>query len=172
MGRQKNNQAAKEPVVQNEPALTMPESSGMDQIEIAVPSTSNLNPNTTVQSATSGTIFVAMNYPQSLKFSVPDRSGLPRDIVLNGNAVELRGKEMGILPVGAYGITEIDTDAWSHIKTHYAGLPLIKNGLIFAMERNESFVKDAAAERNGERNGFEPVDPNRTNTKPDDSKEM
>lgn len=118
------------------------------------------------------TVFVAMNYPHNVKFTVPDRDGMMCEVELVGNAAELRGKKMGILPVGAYGITEIGADAWTYIKTKYAGLPLIRNGLIFATERSERYAEAAAAERKDIRNGYEPVDPEQAVTEPVDKTDV
>lgn len=118
------------------------------------------------------TVFVAMNYPHNVKFTVPDRDGMMCEIELQGNATELRGKKMGILPVGAYGITEIDAGAWGYIKAKYAGLPLIRSGLIFATERSERYAQAAAAERKDVRNGYEPVDPKKVTTKPADKTDV
>lgn len=166
MAKAKVNDAVKEPDAKSVPAQTLPENVPKKTTAEAAKET------ITAQVVVSATVFVAVNYPQSVKFTVPDKNGLPCDLVLNGNATELRGKEMGILPIGAYGVTEVDADAWTYIKRQYAGLPLIKNGLIFAVEKDERYARDAAAERKGERNGFEPIDPNRTNTKPDDGKNI
>lgn len=118
------------------------------------------------------TIYVAMNYPHNVKFTVPDRDGMMSEIELNGNAANLRGKEMGILPVGAYGITEVNAEVWAYIKTRYAGLPLIRNGLIFATDRTVKYAESAAAERTAVRNGYEPVDPEKTVTKPADKADV
>ncbi len=35
-----------------------------------------------------------------------------RKVVLNGNAVDLRGREKGVLPVGAFGLTTIAASGW------------------------------------------------------------
>ena len=64
----------------------------------------------------------------------------------------------GILPVGAFGLTEICADDWSYIeKTYGPHMELFRNGLIFAQARKADAL-DAADERAELRHGLEPVD--------------
>ena len=93
-----------------------------------------------------------------MKFYVPDKNGNKRAIVFNGNATNLVGKDRGILPIGAYGVTlGVPREAWEWVKTHYQNMELIKNGLLFVSETRN--VRREAEERVDLRHGFEPVDP-------------
>lgn len=108
-----------------------------------------------------GLVAVAFNDPIGINFTMPGG----RSVHINGNAAHLRGQEMGILPVGAYGITMVNADDWEYIKKRYGGMTIFKSGLIFARDKKA----DAAAkarERAELRNGYEPIDPEQTATEP------
>ena len=100
-------------------------------------------------------------------FPMPDG----RRVIINGNAAHLRGKEKGILPVGGYGLTTIARADWEFIeKTYGPSMKIFESGLIFAADRKADAV-DMADERAELRHGLEPVDPEKTQTKPNDGKD-
>jgi hypothetical protein len=112
-------------------------------------------------------VMVALNYPQGIKFALPGG----RKVVINGNAAHLRNREKGILPVGAFGLTNVPADDWEYIKKFYGGMEIFKSGLIFA-QTSAAKAKDEAAEKESLRHGREPVDPERTNTEPVQSSDL
>lgn len=113
------------------------------------------------------TVVVALNRASGIAFSMPDG----RRVTVNGNAAHLRGKEKGVLPIGGYGLTTIDRSDWEYIrKTYGPSMKLFASGLIFAAERTADAV-DMADERAELRHGLEPVDPTKTQTRPDDGEE-
>lgn len=120
---------------------------------------------TQLPTVTSNKVVVASNFPSRLKFRVPTRSGT-QEVVIMGNAENLRGKDKGILPTsGAFGITVLDSEVWEAIEKNYSNFPAIKNGLIFAANSSAS-VKSEVANRQDLKNGLEPIDPDKTLTKP------
>lgn len=52
------------------------------------------------QAKSKATVTVALNRATGIQFLMPDG----RRVVINGNAVDLRGREKGVLPVGAFGL--------------------------------------------------------------------
>ena len=75
-------------------------------------------PQTVQPSAGAGrTVVVALNRVQGIDYPMPDG----RVVSIAGNAVGLRGQEMGVLPVGAYGLTEIREDDWLYIEKMWGG---------------------------------------------------
>jgi hypothetical protein len=118
-----------------------------------------------------GTVTVAYNHPRSLTFLVTDNRGNPRRLTINGNATHLRGLPKGILPTGGqYGLTfGVDGELWEAVERKYGQMPAFENGLIVVTA--ESDIAAAVRERKDVRNGFEPIDPMRTNTKPTTTKD-
>ena len=115
-----------------------------------------------VKQASSGkTVVVALNRVQGLDFPMPDG----RTVSIAGNAADLKGKPTGILPVGAFGLTEIAEDDWLYIKKTWGEMPLFRNGLIFASTKTDD-AKAEASEKAELRNGLEPVDTEKTATEP------
>lgn len=113
------------------------------------------------------TVVVALNRASGIVFPMPDG----RRVTINGNAAHLRGREKGILPIGAFGLTTVDRSDWEYIKKTYGpSMKLFESGLIFAAERKADAV-DMAEERAELRHGLEPVDPEKTQTKPNDGKD-
>jgi hypothetical protein len=112
-------------------------------------------------------VVVALNRVQGIDYPMPDG----RIVSIAGNAVALRGQEMGVLPVGAYGLTEVREDDWLYIEKMWGETPLFKNGLIFASSKGEKDAKAEARNREDLRNGMEPVDPERSATKPASAKD-
>ena len=108
-----------------------------------------------------GMVAVALNRATGIQFAMPDG----RKIVINGNAAHLRGKEKGVLPVGAFGLTMVPAVDWEYIKKTYGGMEIFQNGLIFAAERKAD-AADEAAEKAELRHGIEPVNPENTATRP------
>lgn len=114
------------------------------------------------------TVMVCSNFPRDIIFVVKDNAGKDVRIRIKGNATNLRGKPSGILPIGAYGITaNVPAEAWEQIKNNYRDDARIKQGLIFAS--TPSKARKEAKERKDLRNGFEPIDPEKTiKTKPNE----
>jgi len=112
--------------------------------------------------ASGKTVIVALNRVQGIDYPMPDG----RVVSIAGNAEHLRGKDSGVLPVGAYGLTEIREDDWLYIEKMWGESPLFKNGLIFASSKGEKDAKAEARNREDLRNGLEPVDTDKTATEP------
>lgn len=105
------------------------------------------------------TVCVALNRPLGIVFKVNGK-----EIEINGNAVSLKGKDLGVLPVGAYGLTTIDKKDWEAIQKEYGKMKIFQAGLIFAT--GKSYDSQVEAEnREDLRNGLEPVDTKKTRTK-------
>lgn len=114
---------------------------------------------------TSNKVIVASNFPTRLKFRVSTNSGM-QEVIIMGNAENLRGKDKGTLPTsGAFGVTVLDREVWESIEKKYANFPAIKNGLIFASDSSAT-AKSEAINRQDLKNGLEPIDPQKTATKP------
>lgn len=109
------------------------------------------------------TVVVALNRATGIQFTMPDG----RKVLVNGNAVDLRGKGKGVLPVGAFGLTTIAADDWEYIKKTYGGMEIFENGLIFTSERKADAM-DEAEEKKELRHGLEPVNPETTPTQPNE----
>ena len=107
-------------------------------------------------------VYVALNRASGIRFLLPDG----RRVLIEGNAAALRGKEKGVLPVGAYGLTRVAADDWAYIeKTYGPHMEIFKNGLIFARTRKAD-AADEADERAESRHGLEPVDVKTAQTRP------
>lgn len=99
------------------------------------------------------TVWVGLNHPHGLVFPL----GNPRvEVHINGNAEDLRGKESGILKVGEYGFTEVDTSLWDKVKAVYGRLPYFRHNLCFAEDTFEK-AKAKAKELSETRHGREPI---------------
>ena len=105
------------------------------------------------KAAVADTVTVALCHPQGICFILDNGR---RRVTINGNAYDLKGKDMGILPQGGFGLTEIPAADWDEIKRTYGSMEIFKNGLIFAHEKKAS-VKSEAAEKAELRHGREPV---------------
>lgn len=108
------------------------------------------------------TVMVALNRAIGLSFKMPDG----RDVVINGSGHQLTGQQMGKLPVGQYGLTMVAASDWEYIAKTYGQMDLFKNGLIFAANSAHD-AEGEARNRASLRHGLEPVNPKRTNTKPE-----
>lgn len=112
-------------------------------------------------------VLVASNFPHSQVFSIKDNAGIVHNVVIKGNAENLRGAKAQPLPVGAYGLTRVKTELWEAIKTQYAKHPHIKNGLVFATKYNNNYeASEETAERKDVRNGLEPINVDGKETNP------
>ena len=76
-----------------------------------------------------------------------------------GNNTHLRGKEKGINPVGAYGVTpNVPRAAWEWFCKNYPEFWLIKEHLLFCATKDDKYSVEAETdERKALRNGFEPA---------------
>ena len=108
---------------------------------------------------TSDTVTLCLNYPQDLELAIPTSKGTIERIILNGNNTHLRGKEKGINPVGAYGVTpNVPRAAWEWFCENYPEFWLIKEHLLFCATKDDNYsVKAETDERKALRNGFEPA---------------
>ena len=78
------------------------------------------------------TVIVCLNRAQGIRFTL--KNG--QTVEVAGNAVHLRGREMGVLPTGgAFGMTTIPRAAWEEIEAVYKDTALFKSGRIFAQAR-------------------------------------
>ena len=109
----------------------------------------NTAPETT-QATKMDTVMVALNRTTGITFPMPDG----RKVLIEGNAASLRGKEKGVLPVGAFGLTRVNADDWAYIeKTYGPHMEIFKSGLIFAQgrRRGRGRRKGGTAQRAGAR---------------------
>lgn len=99
-----------------------------------------------------GTVTVALNRAQGIKFILGDG----RRVEIFGNAVHLRGKEMGELPTGgAFGLTTIPEEDWKEIVCRYGDTKLFTSGRIFA-QTSRSNVLAQTRDHADTRHGLEP----------------
>ena len=108
---------------------------------------------------TSDTVTLCLNYPQDLELAIPTSKGTIERIILRGNNTHLRGKEKGINPVGAYGVTpNVPRAAWEWFCENYPEFWLIKEHLLFCATKDDKYSVEAETdERKALRNGFEPA---------------
>lgn len=108
---------------------------------------------------TSDTVTLCLNYPQDLELAIPTSKGTIERIILRGNNTHLRGKEKGINPVGAYGVTpNVPRAAWEWFYQNYPEFWLIKEHLLFCATKDDKYSVEAETdERKALRNGFEPA---------------
>ena len=108
---------------------------------------------------TTDTVTLCFNYPQDLELAIPTFKGTIERIILNGNNAHLRGKEKGINPVGAYGVTpNVPRAAWEWFCKNYPEFWLIKEHLLFCATKDDKYSVEAETdERKALRNGFEPA---------------
>jgi hypothetical protein len=75
---------------------------------------------------------VFYNSVRDIVFEV-EKGGKPAPIRIHGSGFSLAGADAKILPgVGAYGMTQIDSDVWEEIVKRYGEMDIFKNGLIKA----------------------------------------
>ena len=103
-------------------------------------------------SSSTAAVIVALNRAQGVIFSLPNG----RKVEVCGNAVHLRGKEMGVLPSGgAFGLTPVERADWEEIKRIYGRTSLFKSGRIFA-QKSQAEAMHQAQDHAGTRHGLEP----------------
>lgn len=124
-----------------------------------VPKVQSINSANRAVIDTSDTVTLCLNYPQDLELAIPTSKGTIERIILNGNNTHLRGKEKGINPVGAYGVTpNVPRAAWEWFCKNYPEFWLIKKHLLFCATKDDKYSVEAETEeRKGLRNGFEPA---------------
>ena len=114
------------------------------------------------QQETDSTVCVAFNRPIGLKFPMPDG----RIVEIKGNGDSMVGKGQKGLPIGAYGFTSINAEDWDYIVKKFGGMKIFTSGLCYATKRR-SDAKEEAESRDDLRNGLEPVDVTKTDSKED-----
>ena len=117
--------------------------------------------------STYDTVVIGLNFPLSIEFEIPAAGGGAKKIKINGNAVQLRGLDMGVLPTGGqYGLTfGISRADWEAVCEKYRNMPIFRSGLIFAVGTAAEAKKEADS-RADMRNGYEPIDPYKARTAP------
>lgn len=120
-----------------------------------------------VGAAQDNTVVVALCHPHGITFRLGDRG--EHEVRLNGNAANLKGLSMGVLPLGGFGLTTVKAEEWEAIKRQVQDWPLYKNGLLYAHEKTADVTAEAD-EKAELRHGREPVqvdgDERQTNTAP------
>lgn len=112
---------------------------------------------------TDAAVLVASKMQHSVRFSISDNGGIKREFIIAGRNDNLRGKLHGVLNEAAASFTRVPSDAWEKILQKYANFEPLKKGLIWAAKSRED-------DRPELKTGFEPVDPNKTQTKSFDKK--
>jgi len=96
---------------------------------------------------------VFYNSVRDIVFEV-EKGGKPAPIRIHGSGFSLAGADAKILPgVGAYGMTQVDSDVWEEIVKRYGEMDIFKNGLIKAgaSEKAKAAAKEeVAAKDNGQ----------------------
>ena len=110
---------------------------------------------------TNNTVMLCLNYPRSIAFPMPDG----REVVVQGSAFSVIGKDMGIIEVGKCQRNIVDAEDWEYIKKQYAHLQVIKNGFLFEVPTPGDY-EDMAKDHGTLRTGMEPIDTERTVSKP------
>lgn len=95
---------------------------------------------------TADLVTVACKLPQGLTIPLPD-----------GTELKLNGMHSPFAIAG-HGMTDVKSGVWAIVEAEYADKAWLKNELVFAMGDKDSAV-DKAEERQGEKSGFDPVDP-------------
>lgn len=91
-------------------------------------------------------ITVACKLPQGLTIPLPD-----------GTELKLNGMHSPF-SIAGHGMTDVKSGVWAIVEAEYASAAWLVNELVFAMGDRESAV-DKATDRQGEKSGFDPVDP-------------
>ena len=116
-------------------------------------------------SKTKNEVYVASHLSRGITFIMPDNTR----VEIAGLNDHLRGKDKGVLEVGGGAITRINSDQWTYIESAYKNFEPIANGLIYVAKDSKS-AKSEMKEKRELRTGFEPIDPEKTNTKEADKK--
>jgi hypothetical protein len=112
---------------------------------------------------TSNTVMLCLNHPRSIAFPMPDG----REVVIQGSAFSVAGKDMGVIEVGKCQKNIVDAQDWEYIKKQYAHLRVIQNGFLFEVP-NPADYDDMAKDHGTLRTGMEPIDVEKTVSKPED----
>lgn len=91
-------------------------------------------------------VTVACVMPQGLIIPLPD-----------GTELKLNGMHSAFAIAG-HGMTDVKASVWAAVEEKYRDAAWLKNELVFAMGDKDSAV-DKAEDRQGEKTGFDPVDP-------------
>lgn len=134
----------------------MPKNSSPDTApDAAMPAPTSTAAEEMQMPASGGTdsVVVALNRAMGVFFLLPDG----RRVEIHGNAVHLRGCELGTLPTGgAYGLTTIPRADWEAVKAAYGNTALFQSGRIFAQD-SLSEARAEALDHADTRHGLEPV---------------
>lgn len=95
---------------------------------------------------TADLVTVACKLPQGLTIPLPD-----------GTELKLNGMHSPFAIAG-HGMTDVKSGVWAIVEAEYASAAWLVNEMVFAMGDKDSAV-DKAEERQGEKSGFDPVDP-------------
>ena len=104
-------------------------------------------------------VFICSHLHKGIIFNLPD----DQKVRIAGINDRLRGREKGIIPASGGIYTKVSAEAWEAIKTAFQDFPAIKNGLIYA-ETTAGRAKAAIREKADLKDGFAPVDPEKTRT--------
>lgn len=89
---------------------------------------------------------IACKLPQGLHIPLPD-----------GSVLKLHGTHSPYALAG-HGMTDVKASTWNIVEDKFADAAWLVNELVFAMGDKDSAV-EKAEERQGEKTGFDPVDP-------------
>ena len=96
---------------------------------------------------------VFYNSVRDIVFEV-DKGGKPAQIRIHGSGFPLAGNSPKVLPgIGAYGMTQVDSNLWDAVVKKYGEMDIFKNGLIKAgaSEKAKAAAKEeVAAKDNGQ----------------------
>lgn len=115
---------------------------------------------TTETNSISNDVIVVSHMHRDIAFILPQK----KRVTINGTSKFLRGKEMGVIPVGTATFTKVKKEDWEYIIKTWAKFEPFVNGLIYA-SKDESSAKDESRDKKELRDGFEPVDTTKTTTK-------
>ena len=121
------------------------------------------NPEVAVADVKTGnTVTLCLNYPRSVMFRMPDG----REVVIQGSSFDAIGQDMAVITVGKCQKNVVDAQDWEYIKKEYGNMKLIRNGFLFEVPSLGDY-KDMAKDHGELRSGLEPVDTEKTVSKPD-----
>lgn len=123
--------------------------------DVYIPQTEQADKAKASKAAGGDTVTVALCDPQGITFLLDEGR---RRVTLNGNAVNLRGKEQGILPVGGFGLTTLKRSDWEDVHSAYFGMveAFIKKGLLIVSEKKDNVLAECD-EKAEVRHGLEPI---------------
>lgn len=132
-----------------------------EELDVYIPETVEESQKFEPSSVSDNTVVVGLCHPHGIQFVLRDG----KRVVLNGNAVDLKGKDKGVLRDKGFGLTRIATDAWEAIQAIPFGRDLVKNGVLFANPKREDTIAESD-DKAEVRHGREPVDVTATVSKP------